>query len=593
MVLRLILSQDIAIKIKDLTSIPVGVMEGFTLKVKELEIKKGEFVGILGDHNSGKQALLMTLNGIIPNEIPCNFKGEVIVDGLRTIDTPLNVLAAHVGLVFRNPVTQIIHVTVEEEAAFGPCCLGLPRGEIRKRVNEALEICRLKGFEKRNPLLLSGGEQQSLAIASIIAMRPNIIAMDEPIAMLDPLGGARVYSIIDSLRKNYNLTILISESGCNVETLVEHVDRLLYMEDGEIKLDGSPSEVLSNEMLKRVGIPQVTELFLELKKIEPDIPIPVTLDQAYRYLSSRLKGKEQLISVKTYNRRKESKTNPNDTIVKVRNLWHVYSGATPVQALKGINIDIYKQTLTAIIGQNGSGKTTLAKHLVGLLKPTNGDAEIIVDGIDIKKAGLAEITEHINYVYQRPEEMFFCNTTFDEVAWGLRQRGLSEEEVKKKVSEILSYFGIEKYAQEYIVNLPRYVRTLLAISMIVVLEPNVIIIDEPTGGLDHEQGQRLMHLLRKLVEEKGKTIVIITHDMKLVAEFADYTIVMAEGNVLLTGPTREVFSKPDVLQRAWINPPQITQLAQKLSQFGIPPDIMTVNEMLEVLTNILSLGGEK
>lgn len=556
------------------------------LKNINLVVKKGELLGVIGDVRSGKELLLQCMNRIVPEYTAGRLEGSVLVNGIDTKDKTVSEVAQHVGIVFRNPLTQTLGVTVEEDVAFGPINLGLPREEILDRIGFSLSSVRLSGFEKRNPNSLSGGEQQSLAIADMMAMRPKVLAMIEPLAMLDPIGGERVYSVVNQLRKDFGITIVVSDSGANIEELAENADRMICIDAGEKKFEGTPSQVLQNESVaSKVGVPQVTELFLRLRKLDRKISIPARFGDAVRILSDRLKGKKIPPEVVRRVIPKSAKKS-SETAIRVRNLKHVYPAVPePIEALAGIDLDIAKGEIVAFLGQNGAGKTTLALHLVGILKPTNADAEIEVGGIDVGK-NPEQATRVINYVFQNPSDQLFNETPWDEIAWGLKQRKMPEDEVTRKTEEMLKLFDLERYAKEFVVSLPDGVKTRVAAASTMVLDPSIVIMDEPTGGLDSIESTKMLEVLSE-INRRGGTIIMITHDMRLAAKYADHLVVLTKGKILANGPTREIFSKLDILREASLMPPQITRLGQALEKFGMPRDVLTVDEMYKILEVVI------
>lgn len=543
---------------------------------------EGGTVGVIGPTGAGKTTLLMALNGLVPQTAVGHQKGDVIIKGLNTRDHPTSELARHVGLVMENPVTQLFSLTVIDDVAFGPSNLGLPINEIRKRVEFALEATRLKGFEKRDPNDLSGGEQQSLAIADILAMNPEILAMDEPICMLDPIGKSIVLSLIKRLSKEGKVTIILSESGADIDDVIKYLDRVVVLHHGEIVLDDSPVDALQSDIFKEAGIgyPQVTELFLRLRDKKPSIPIPVTLEEANEYIREEYEGKEERMpEVVRAGPKREVRVPPKaEPIIKVRNLHHVYP--PDIEALRGVSLDVYEGEMVGLIGQNGSGKTTLAYHLVGLLKPTNPDAQVIVDGIAVIKEPISKTVEHINYVFQNPDSQLFAEKVWDEIAFGPKNMELKDEEIKRRVAEAMKLFNIEGYESSYTISLSRDLKTFIAISSILAMKPKILLIDEPTTGLDAKGVTKVMEVLLNQ-RNAGCTVIVISHNMKLIAKYCDSVIVLKDGKVLTAGGTREVFSNPGVLKEAYILPPPITQLAQLIKEF--PPDILTVDEMYDIL----------
>jgi len=551
-----------------------------------LKVEEGDVVGILGITGSGKTTLLRVLNGLFPKYFKGKLSGNVIVDGLQVQDHDLPVMTQHVGLVLPDPALQIVSLTVADDIAFGPSNLGLSVEEIEKRVSRALEMTRLKGFENRTPSTLSGGEQQSLAIASVLAMMPKIIAMDEPISMLDPMGKERVLSVIKELNERFGITILLTEAGGDIEYVIPYLNKMVLMKRGEIIAAGTPRELIDKkEFFEEAGIrpPQVTELLwrLGVKNIED---MAFSVDETQRYIIGKLRKKIELIG----ETRIEREETPKEPVIRIKNLHHMYPGG--VHALRGINLDIYDGEMAALIGQNGSGKTTLANHLIGVLKPTNPDAQVMVNGINVTKEPTDVVIKHINYVFQNPDNQLFCETVEEEISFGPRALELPEEEVTARVMDMLRLFDIEGSKGASIFWLTKDLKTYVAMASVIVLKPKILIIDEPTTGLDYAAGLRVMKILREL-NKRGHTIIFITHNMKLVAEYASRVIVLREGSILTDGHPREVFSKPGMLEKAFIKPPQITQLAQGLTNCGFPPDVLTVDEMYEIVSQNFDEGS--
>jgi len=553
------------------------------IKNINLSVDEGEFVVIIGPLGAGKSTLLRCLNGLVPHHFPGRLKGDVIVDGLNTKEHLITELAAHVGLVLDDPSIQIFGLSVEDDVAFGPINLGFELDEIERRMEYALKVLRLKGLEKRHPRELSGGQQQRVAIAGVLAMRPKIIALDEPISMLDPIGKSEVLTAIRELNREYGITCLISESGSDLEDVCSLATRVIIMDKGEILMDASPEEALSSGLTEKigVGIPQVTELYLKLKErgivngVKPFVRVEDAAKTIRELITS---GKLKVLAAKAEEEVEERK---GRRIIKVRNLRFTYP--TGVEALKGVDLDVYEGELVGLIGQNGSGKTTLSLNLVGVYKPTNEDAEIIVDDIDVVKSRPQDLIKHINYVFQNPDWQLFSANVEEEVSFALKMMDLPPDEIKARVQKVLSELGIEKYAKAQIVDLTRDLRTLVAIASILVLEPKVLIIDEPTGGLDRKGADELMSVLKRLCFEEGRTIIIITHDMKLVAENCSRVVVMRDGKIMLDGTPSYVFAHEKELTEAFLKPPQITQLSYRLSDLGIPETTLHVNEFLSLL----------
>lgn len=572
----------------DIEKISYLTRRGEITAAKEIKFKvnRGEYVLIAGEVGSGKTSLLYGLNGVIPELIPnSRLTGDVkymskSIQGREVAD-----ISKDIGLVLEDPDTQITQLTVEDDLAFGPANMGLPPDKLRERVEFIVNRVRLSGLERRNPRNLSGGQKQSVAIGGVLTFLPNIVILDEPISMLDPIGKDQVLSLLKELNKKYGITIILSESGMEIESFAGYVDKILIMKDGKLIKMAPPHKILTDTeiMIKSsLRMPQVTELAVRLGgKGEA---LPITLEEAEKYFTQKLKRKSKRPSQLKVTKTSQKEKNP---IITVKNLYHTYPGLEKgIEALRGVSFTIHEGEIAALIGQNGSGKSTLALHLVGILKPTNKDAEITVDGIDLqKKYQFKELIQHINYVYQNPDDQIFCEKVKEELAYGLLEQGLTPREIDGRVEEGLKIFNLKEMEDLYISHLDRGRRTYVAISSIMIIHPKILIIDEPTTGLDERDSLAVMEKVKEL-KEKGKTIIIITHNMNLAAKYADHIITLHEGKVLLDGTSKEVFSRSEILKQSYIAPPQITQLAQKFTRFNIPSDITTVDEMYRILKTV-------
>lgn len=553
------------------------------------DIDAGSVVGVIGRAGAGKSTLVKALNGLVPKVELGYQDGDVIVDGKNTRDHDVNLMARHVGIVLQNPEIQIFSLTVRDDVAFGPANLGVPRDEIFRRVDNALRDAELVDLASRNPNDISGGEQQCLAIAGILAMEPRVLAFDEPVSMLDPLGKQRVMNIMQQVTRRTNTTSIATESGADIEAVAEVVDHLVAIDQGGLLLEGNPAEVLQNDQIDAIGVgrPQVTELFIRLRaKGITFEKIPITLAEARQLLAEKLRsaGVKRLSWPPGFPL--ERKNHFGQPIVEVENLHHFYNPR--VHALKGVSFTIPERQIVGIIGQNGSGKTTLARHLVGLLKPTNKDSRLAVKNQDIRKMKMDKIIRMINYVFQNPDDQLFAETIWDEIAFAPRMVDYPEEKVKELTEEAMKVFGLNKHQDRYIYGLDEDLKTYLAISCVLPLHPDVLLIDEPTTGLDTQGEVKMMESLRYLRDEMGKTIVIITHNMKTVGNHCDRVMVMSKGNLILDGSPREVFAQEEKLLDGDILPPQITRLGQALAQeFDCPRDILTVDEMVTVVAHHL------
>jgi energy-coupling factor transport system ATP-binding protein len=555
-----------------------------------VDIDGGSVIGILGPAGAGKSTWVKALNGLVPSVDVGYQDGDVIVEGLNTREHEVNEMAHHVSVVLQNPEVQIFLTRVRDDIAFGPANLGIPREEVFARVEKALEDTELQAMAERNPNDLSGGEQQALAIAGALAMEPTIMAFDEPISMLDPLGKEHVMNVMRQVTEIRKTTSITTESGADIEAIAEVVDEILLFDEGKFILRGTPHAVLASDEVKQAGVgrPQVTELILALLEMGHEFDsIPITLEEAHLLIREKLISSGITKIVRPPNYPLKNNIEFGETILSVENLHHWYN--EDVHALKGVSFDIQEGQILGIIGQNGSGKTTLARHLVGLLKPTNDDAKLIVKGQNIVDLKIEEIIKMVNYVFQNPDDQLFAETIWDEVEFAPKMMELDEEESKRITEEALEVFDLTKFRKRYVLGLDEDLKTYLAITSILPLKPDIIFIDEPTTGLDTRGEARMMESLNRLRDEQGKTIIIITHNMKTIGNHCDRVLVMSQGDLILDGPTREIFTQDEKLLQADILPPQITRLGQLLAaEFQCPRDILTVQEFVDTLDYTLN-----
>ena len=551
----------------------------WTLKNISIKIGKGEFLGIVGPSGAGKTTLCLCMSGLIPLRSKGLMNGKVLIKGMDTKNISLQKIISKVGIVFQDPDIQLVTMSVEDEIAFPLENMGFSKKEIKERVEEALKIVGLEEYREKYPYELSGGQKQRLAIASILALKPEILILDEPTSDLDPIGKKEVFSILSKLRKEYNATLIVVEH--NTEELAKYANRIAFLYNGEIiKLD-TPNRFFKDiEFLKEKGVypPQVSEFFYYSKIGNNENNFPVTIEEAINIIKKEinienLKNRINQIHNKLYTKKNREL---EEEIINVKNLVYEYPDGTI--ALKGISFKVHKGEYIAIVGPNGSGKTTLAKILVALLKPTNGEVKIF--GEDTRNINVSDLATKIGYVYQNPDHQLFSPTVYEECAYGLRNLGFNEKEIKERIEETLEIMGLNGLENVEPFMLSKGQRQRLALAATLVLKPEVIIVDEPTTGQDMKQSEAIMELLNKLNKD-GKTIIVITHNMRIVAEHIKRTIVLMNGKIILDGNTREVFSNIELLEEASIYPPQITLFAKELINKDLT--ILNTYELLEIL----------
>ncbi|HVN55147.1 MAG TPA: energy-coupling factor transporter ATPase [Anaerolineaceae bacterium] len=550
-----------------------------------LAIQRGEFVALMGENGAGKSTVCQMINGIIPNSIGGRLLGQALVNGMDTTQVSIAQLATKVGIVLEDPETQLFTTSVLGEVAFGPENLNLPVKEIHERVKWALEVVRLSGYEDRLPTALSGGQKQRLAIAANITMRPDILVLDEATSQLDPVGVEEVLSVVRELNQKYGMTILMATDAS--EMIARLMDRVVILDQGKLIADGTPRQIFANAKLFNqvmIRAPQVSQLANWLTSSGHPLPqFPITVEEAKEGILSILDGEPVLPVAQSAT---PLLAPPNGKpIIHVDRLEYIYP-LLNVHAVRGVSFDIHRGEFVALIGQNGSGKTTVLKNLLGLLRPTRG--EVMVAGMDTRTAAVGEMARHVGFVLQNPDQQLFAETVEEEVAYGPKNLKLDKAMIESRVAMALNLVGLESKRKEFPPALPKGDRAKVVIASALALDPEIIILDEPTTGQDYRGCHQIMQIAQSL-HEQGRTIVFVTHYMALVAEYAQRVIVMKAGTVLLDDQTGDVFARPDIVRQADIIPPQITELGQALPpRIGLPCSPLAVGVMAEAILDRLA-----
>lgn len=533
----------------------------------DLEIGDGEFVLVTGASGSGKSSLARCLNGLIPHFYGGRLGGRVTVDGLDVSLHAPKEMASRVGMVFQDPENQLVTADVEREIAFGMENLALPHPEIAKRLEEALDTVGIAALRKRQLHTLSGGEKQKVAIASVLALKPEVLVLDEPTSELDPQGAEEVLATVQRLNDELGMTVVLVEH--RLERVVHLVDRLIVLAAGRVIADGSPGQVLERQydQLRRagVGIPPLIRLVHGLQERGVRVAgAPLTVKEGRRLLERVYTGIGDFLPPEA------PVTESGGPVIETENLWYAYK--PPYAALKGIDLSIGRGEFVAVMGRNAAGKTTLVKHFIGLLKPSRG--RVRVNGLDIVKTTVAELARHVGYVFQDPNDHLFAETVEEEVATTLKGLGFSD--VNRRVGEVLDQFDLTPYARQY----PRFLsggqKQRVALATVLAARPQVLILDEPTRGMDQQLKDYLMRFLCEY-RSGGNTVIIVTHDVEMVAEYAQRVILLGEGEIVVDGDKRQVLS------RALLFSPQINRVFQGFARLGAPQEILTPQEALQLL----------
>ncbi len=526
-------------------------------------IDRASTVAVLGHGGAGKSTLCTALNGIVPHFLRGEYRGRVSVKGMEVARHKVAELSRVVGLVLQDFEPQLFSTNVELEMAFGPENLCLDRRQIGSRIERYLPFLGLETLRHREPASLSGGQKQRLAISSVLTLEPEVLVLDEPTTDLDPQGKEEVQSIARRLRAE-GRTLLIAD--CDPEGAAG-ADEVWLMGDGRITAQGPPREILSQPAaLKACGIrvPAALELFIKMGWAGT----PLTPEEGIRMISEN-----NLAPHRKFKRDVSSIHGPAN-ILRVEDLCYTYP-SHGVEALRRINLGIGEGEFVALVGQNGSGKTTLAKHFNALLKPISG--KVFLKGKPLAEYSPKEISRSVGYVFQNPDHQIFCNSVYEELAFGLRLLGESPQSIDKRVLQALDTVGLEGYERKIPFALNKGERQRVAVASVLAIQPEIVILDEPTTGLDDGQQRSLMGMLQDL-NGKGHTVVMITHSMDIAAEYAQRMIVMREGSVLLDGPTRDVFALESKLEEASLRPSAAVKLSNWLGTRAV-----TVGQLVEEL----------
>ena len=527
-------------------------------------IRPGELVGLLGRSGSGRSTLASTLNGTIPHLVRGDLRGRISIagqdiQGLRPRD-----LADRVGFLFQDFEAQLFSTNVALEVAFGPENLGVPRAEIARRVDRCLRLVRLEVLRHKAPAGLSGGQKQRLALASVLALEPQVLVLDEPTSDLDPAGRRDLWEAIRRLREERALTLLIIDPETDE---LGWADRLIVLDRGRVALSGTPAELWSEaDRLEALGVKGFT-----LARLAAALGLAGRWQDADAAAAAiRAAGWRVAGGTADRLRRADAERADGEALLEVEDLTHRYPDGT--EALAGVSCAVRGGEFVAILGQNGSGKTTLVKHFNGILTPTAGD--IRLSGQSLRGQPLTRLSRHVGLVFQNPDHQIFAERIRDEVAFGPRLQGLTEGEVARRVEEALEAVGLAGAGDLDPFILTKGSRQRVAVASTLATKPEVIILDEPTTGLDHRELEGMMALIQRL-NRAGHTILMITHAMAVAAAYARRVILMRNGRIVRDGPTREIFGDEPGLFDLGLTPPPVVQVGNRL---GVPA--LTLEELV-------------
>ena len=520
-----------------------------TLKDISFDIAKGEKVLILGPSGSGKSTLAQCLNGIIPNIHKGQAQGQVRIDGQDIFKQSIYDKSQLVSTVLQDPDGQFIGLTVAEDLAFALENDCANQSEMKDKVALWAERLDLTSLLNHRPQDLSGGQKQRVSLAGVLIDESPILLFDEPLANLDPKSGQEAIGLIDKIHKEVGATTIIIEHRLE-DVLYRPVDRILLVNDGELLFNGSPDELLSSTLLLENGIREPLYVTV-LRQLGFDTRSAQNLSQLDALDLSDLALPDRVL--------KDKRDSSSDSILKVEGLSVSY-GDNPA-IIEELSFSLKKGERLAIVGKNGAGKSTLAKALCGFV-PSQG--KLTYKGQDISQDSIAERSERIGFVLQNPNQMISQTMIFDEVALGLRLRGIEEAEVEERVHEVLKTCGLYSFRNWPISALSFGQKKRVTIASILVLKPEIIILDEPTAGQDYKTYTDIMNFLDSL-QKQGHTIVMITHDMQLMLEYSDRCLVVVEGKIIADDNPVTILNQKDLLESANLKQTSLYTLGQKLS----------------------------
>ena len=527
-----------------------------TLKNLNLTIYKGEKVLIVGPSGSGKSTIGQCLNGIIPNIYKGTSSGQFLIQGKEAFDLSIYEKSHLVSTVLQDTDGQFIGLSVAEDLAFALENDMVDLGTMKERVQSWAERLDLMKLLDHRPQDLSGGQKQRVSLAGVLIDESPILLFDEPLANLDPKSGQDIIDLIDQIHEEQGTTTIIIEHRLE-DVLYRPVDRVILINQGQVLYNGQPDELLRTTLLAENGIREPLYL-TTLRQLGQDID---QLEHLDRLEDIELTGVNRSIPEATF-----TKTGETEELLKLEQISFAYQENHPI--LKNISLSIPKGQRLAIVGKNGAGKSTLAKAICGFITT---EGQYTSRGEDIKQESVKERAERVGYVLQNPNQMISTNMIFDEVALGLRLRGISEEDIKERVYQALKTCGLYEFRKWPISALSYGQKKRVTIASILVLGPEILVLDEPTAGQDQRNYTEIMEFLDSL-QEKGHTIVMITHDMQLMLDYSDRALVVSEGQILADLSPAELFTHPDILQEANLKETSIFALANRL---GMDPLALT------------------
>lgn len=561
----------------------------YALKDIDLSVEEGTFVGLIGPSGAGKSTLASAITGAIPHHYRGRLFGSTLVAGLDTCEASLTDIAKVAGSVLQDIDAQMVASVVEDELLFGLENFGIDHREIEGRIASALDAVGIADLRHREIATLSGGQKQKVAIAAILAMTPRVIVMDEPTSALDPASARDVFEVLRRAKELTGMTVILIEQ--TVALLAEYCDRVVVIDQGRIALDGTPTDVFSHgETLRAIGVdtPRTVRISNSLAEagLAPNDSPALTLDGAEALVAGILApglSESSPIVPCALGDGPDARNAADERPIIVDVAGAAYSYGTGQAGIEGINLTVRAGEILAVVGQNGAGKTTFTKLLNGLIKPSAGVVRIA--GLDTRTTPVSVLASHAATLFQNPDRQLCRNTVVEEISFGLELQGAPADDARERALHVAATFGLPENASPF--NLSRGQRQMVALASVVALEPELIILDEPTNGLDYRECMTVMETVRQRAID-GAAVVMVCHDMEVVSDFADTLAVMTEGRLIEVGPSREVFANDALLAHARIAAPCVPALGKRLAA-RFHPSFAHITEVADLVALVKEL----
>ena len=525
-----------------------------TLKNIDLTINKGEKVLIVGPSGSGKSTLSHCINGLIPFSYNGEIEGELIIDNIKPYEESLSDVSKKVGTILQDQDSQFIGLSVGEDVAFNFENNAMPLNEMKVKVIDALELVNMVDFINHSPYELSGGQKQRVSLAGVLGSDAEVLLFDEPLANLDPASGKEIMQLINDIHEKTNKTIIIVEHRIE-DVLEQPFDKVIVVNKGEVQGFGTPDEILKSDLLKNNGLRE--PLYLEAMKLAG---CDISQSENLKDLSNIDERNKEVLK-NWFNNEASNKDSiiKEEKILEVKNLAFSYDGIK--NTINDVSFHLNKGEILAVLGNNGAGKSTLCRLITGILKPQKGSIFLnnqCIDSWSIKQKGSA-----IGYVMQNPNQMISQHMIKDEIALGLKCRNYSKEEIDKKVEEVLKICGLYPYRNWPVSALSYGQKKRVTIASILAINPQVIILDEPTAGQDYKHYTEFMEFIKEL-SAQGISIILITHDMQLTLEYCHRAVVLSGGEKIADDKPSNILTDENIIKKANLKETSLSTLAKSI-----------------------------